>query len=313
MTSGPGGGAGSFQSAYAHALSDYLLAPTEARLRVAYELGREAVRRQLSVLDLAVAHQEALLTALTGAGSEAGLQPPPAQEQPVPPGGEQPASPDGEQPVSSVEVQRVTRSGDFFMESLSSFEMVQRGFKEARQAFLLERRQKELSRQLSTFLADASLALHAPESLEEMLQLVAEQARELVDAVCCVVTVAVAGHPRAAGAASHAEADRRWTAFVRWLDLFAIYRFLRLRGGSVRIDGEPLARLPFFRNGAGDRPLEGWLAASLTALDGGELGAIQLFDKQDGGFTADDESALVHLAQMASAAVERVRLYQERD
>jgi Phosphoserine phosphatase RsbU, N-terminal domain/GAF domain len=286
---GPRGGAGSFHAAYASALGDYLLHPTEVHLRVAYELGREAVRRQLSVLDLAVAHQEALLAALTEAGSQ-------AEEQPVPP----------------AEVQRVTRAGDFFLESLSSFEMVQRGFKEARQAFLLERRQTELSRQLSTFLADASLALHAPESLEEMLQLVAEQARELVDADCCVVTVAVAGHPRAAEAASHAEDDRRWTAFVRWLDLFAIYRFLRLRGDSVRIDGESLGPLPFFRNAVGECPLKGWLAASLTALDGAELGAIQLFDKQDGRFTADDQSALVHLAQMASAAVERVRLYQQQ-
>ena len=31
---------------------------------MAYELGREAVTRRLSVLDLAVAHQEALLAAL---------------------------------------------------------------------------------------------------------------------------------------------------------------------------------------------------------------------------------------------------------
>ncbi len=306
MSGGLSGGAGSFGSAYALALGDYLLHPSEAHLRVAYELGREAVRRQLSVLDLAVAHQEALLNALTGAGSE-------ADEQPPPPAEESPVAPVEMQPGPPAEVEWVTRAGDFFLESLSSFEMVQRGFKEARQAFLLERRQRELSRQLSSFLADASLALHAPESLEEMLQLVAEQARELVDADCCVVTVAVAGHPRAAGAASHAEADRRWTAFVRWLDLFAIYRFLRLRGGSVRIDGEPLAGLPFFRNAADDPPAEGWLAASLTALDGGELGAIQLFDKQKGGFTADDESALVHLAQMASAAVERVRLYSERE
>jgi hypothetical protein len=38
-------------------------------LRVAYELGRQAVSRQLSVLDLAVAHHEALLSALSGTSS----------------------------------------------------------------------------------------------------------------------------------------------------------------------------------------------------------------------------------------------------
>ena len=235
----------------------------------------------MSVLDLAVAHQEALVSLLVGASG-------------------------------STETQQVTRAaGDFFLESLSSFEMVQRGFREAQEAARLERRQTEMSRQLSTFLADASLALDASDSLEEMLRLVAEQARELVAAECCVATVAAAGQPRATEAASYSQADRRWTGFVQWLDLFAIYRVIRLGGGSVRIADEELAALPAFRTAVGNRPLKGWLAASLTALDGSELGAIQLFDKQDGSFTESDEALLIHLAQMASAAVERARLYQE--
>jgi hypothetical protein len=270
--------AGPFRAAYASALGEYLRNPTEASLRVAYELAREAVGRQLSVLDLAVAHQEALQSALGGA-----------------------SEPD--------EMQRVVRAaGDFFLEGLSTFEMVQRGYREARQAAWLERRQTELSRQLSTFLADASLALDAEDSLQEMLRLVAEQARELVDADCCVATVTAEGQPRAAEAASYSE-EARWPSFVRWLDLVATYRLLRLRGGSVRVAGEELASLPHVRGPAGP-PLRGWLAASMTALDGTELGAIQLFDKHDGAFTGEDEAALVHLAQMASAAVDRARLYR---
>jgi hypothetical protein len=275
-----GTGAGPFRAAYASALGDHLRAPTEATLRAAYELARDAVGMRLSVLDLAVAHQEALLAALAGA-SGAG------------------------------EVQEVTRAaGDFFLEGLSTFEMVQRGFSEARQAALLERRHIELSRRLSTFLADASLALDDHDSLQEMLRLVAEQARELVGADCCVATVAAEGEPRMAEAASYPEADRSWQTFVRWLDRPGIYRLLRLSGGSMRVAGEQLARLPPFGTAAGDRLPRGWLAASLTALDGSELGAIQLFDRQGGGFTVDDEAALVHLAQMTSAAVERARLYQ---
>ena len=61
-----------FRAAYASALGDYLRDPSEGSLRVAYELGREAVSRQLSVLDLAVAHQEALLSALAGAVGRGG-------------------------------------------------------------------------------------------------------------------------------------------------------------------------------------------------------------------------------------------------
>ena len=277
-----GTGTGPFRSAYAAALLDYLLEPSEATLRVAYELAREAVSRSFNVLELADAHQQALMSVLLDASDAA-------------------------------EAQAIARAaGDFFLEGLSTFEMVQRGFAEARQAALLERRQTRLSRQLSTFLADASLALDASESLEEMLRLVAEQARELVGADCCVATVAVGGGPRTAEGASYPEDERRWSTFIRWLDLLAIYRVVRESGGSVRIGGEQLTRLRPFCTADTASPLRGWLAASLTALDGRELGAIQLFDKQGAGFTVDDEAALVHLAQMTSAAVERARLYHER-
>ena len=60
MSAGGATGTGPFRAAYASALLDYLLQPTETSLRVAYELAREAVSRSFSVLDLAVAHQEAL-------------------------------------------------------------------------------------------------------------------------------------------------------------------------------------------------------------------------------------------------------------
>jgi Phosphoserine phosphatase RsbU, N-terminal domain len=283
VSTGDGAAAGPFRLAYAHALADYLREPSERLLRVAYELGRQAVSRQLSVLDLAVAHQEALLSALS-------------------------------ETSSSAMMRHVTRgAGDFFLESMSSFEMVQRGLAETRDAVRHERRQTEMARQLSTFLADASLTLDASGSLDEMLRLVAEQARELVNADCCVATVAMDGQPRTAEAASYVQGDRRWTAFVQWLDLFAIYRFIQQRGGSVRLAGEEITRVAVFLTRPGDLPLRGWVAASLNALDGSELGAIQLFDKQGGGsFTGDDEAALIHLAQMASAAVERARPYQDR-
>ena len=271
---------GSFRAVYASALADHLRAPSETSLRVAYELGREAVGRRLSMLELAIAHQEALMSVLD--------------------------APSGEHRARQV----ARAAGDFFIESLSSFEMVQRGLDEARDAFWRERRQTELSRRLSTFLADASLALDVSDSLQEILTLVSEQARELVGAQCCLTTVSLDGRPRAVEAASHPQPDTRWAALLRWVDLLGVYELIRLSGGSTRIVGDELTRLPPFRHCSGDRPPHAWLAASLTALDGSEIGAIQLFDKHDGEFTRDDEATLVQLAQMASAAVERARLYQ---
>jgi hypothetical protein len=271
--------AASFRAAYARAMGEYLRDPSEGSLRVAYELGRDAVRRQLSVLDLAISHQEALLATVTDS-------------------------------AGSTEQRMMHAAGDFLLESLSSFEMVQRGYGEAREAAWRERRRTDMSRQLSTFLADASLALDGSGSLEEMLRLVAEQARELLGGDCCVVTVAAHEQPRTAEAASYAQPDTSWTGLVRWLDLAEIYRLLRVSGGSLRLAGDQLSDLAPFRQSTGGRELRGWLGASLTALDGSELGAIQLFDERAGRFTEDDEATLVHIAQTASAAVERAGLYQ---
>ena len=145
-----------FGEAYEAALRAYLAERDERRLREAYELGRQAVGRQLALLDLARAHHEALAAVL-------------------------------EQHESARDI--TAAAGEFFVESLSAYEMAQRVYREARDQAALERRQAAMLRQLSTFLADASLALGASDSLAEMLQLVAEEARELVGAGRCIVAL----------------------------------------------------------------------------------------------------------------------------
>jgi Phosphoserine phosphatase RsbU, N-terminal domain len=279
VTERVGTGPPAIGAAYASALRDYLAEPTEQSLREAYELGRDAVARQLSVLDLALAHQEALLSVVDGASGAEDVR------------------------------QLVRTAGSFLLESLGAFEMVQRAVGEAREAAETERRQTAMSRQLSAFLSDVPLALGTADSLPEMLRLVVEQAVELLDAECGVATVAGDGLPRIAEAVTCVGDERRWAKVVQWLDLFAVYRQVRLNGGSMRADSEQLRQLSSFTSVGGEPAARHWLAASLTTFDGGELGAIQLFDKLEGGFTADDEAALVHLAQMASAAIERAQLH----
>ncbi|MDQ3889010.1 MAG: hypothetical protein M3312_00450 [Actinomycetota bacterium] len=244
-----------FRAAYESALARHLAERGESGLRAAYELGRDAVEHRLGVLDLAAVHHEVLVAALTG------LAP-------------------------SGEIERVARAaGDFFLESLSAFEMIQRGFGEAREAAMLERRHAEMLRQLSNLLADASLALGASDSLEEMLQLVAEEARELTNARYCLATADVSPAGGVIRAASLADAaDARWSELLE----------------SGRPSREAARALPSF------------LWAPLTTLDEREFGSIQLVDKVDGDFTELDEAVLVHLAQMAAAALERARLYERR-
>ena len=58
-------------------------------------------------------------------------------------------------------------------------------------------------------------------------------------------------------------------------------------------------------------PLRGLLAVPLFGRDGRVIGVIQLSDRIEGEFTADDEAILVQLAQMASVAIENARLYEQ--
>jgi hypothetical protein len=266
-----------FRAAYGSAFRGYVLDASEINLRAAYELGREAVVRELSVLDLTLVHHDALLDAL--------------RER------------------ATGDVEHVTRAAAaFLLESVSAFEMVRRGFTEARQAALLERRHAAMLRQLSSFLADVSLAVATPEPLEEMMQLVAEQARELVGCEWCRVSVAIGDDVREAISTSEMDArtvDPSHTGHDG------------PRSATARIaPATPDDRADF---GAADvgmsRPRrrthqERSLAAPLTALDGRAIGSLEVASKRDGDFSGVDEAVLAHLAQMVSATVERTRLYQ---
>jgi len=164
-------GASKLRTSYAAALRSHLDDPSEATLRSAYELGRDAVASELSVLDLAALHHDALRAALSEdhrAGS----------------------------------AERIIRAAaDFYLESLAASEMVQRGFREARETARVERRQ------LSNLLADASLAFDASGSLEEVGRLVAEQARELTGAKRSRVTATLPGLSRQLEVTSSSESD----------------------------------------------------------------------------------------------------------
>lgn len=169
--------------AYRSALRSYVNTPGEELLLTGYELGRDAVRRQLGVLELASTHHAALAAALAAAGGETG--------------GDTGAA--------------IVAAGEFFGEALAAFEMVQRGFGEAQEAALLERLQSKLLRRLSSFLADTSLAVDTADATGEVLQLVAEHALELLPAGLAVAVArdAAGGTTRTAafGPAALPDAD----------------------------------------------------------------------------------------------------------
>lgn len=262
-----------FGERYAAALHASLADAGETALTSAYDLGRVAVRSELSILDLAAIHHQALLNEIDAAAD------------------------------ASAAVRATRTAGDFFLESLSAFAMLEGVLRERAEVARLEQRQAALLRRLSGFLGDASLALDAHASLQELLQLLAEHALEVVDADACSVRLGPTERdPSVLQAAAHATPETPDPDAADRLD--DLYPALRPDGGSVRLARGELAEHISDATFA-------WLAAPFTALDGRRLGLLQLFAFGEGRRFSDvDDAALTQLAQMASATFERIELYR---
>jgi serine phosphatase RsbU (regulator of sigma subunit) len=137
---------------YAEAFAAYLAVRGERELGVAYDLGREAVSSQLSVLDVAEAHHAALQSALA---------------------------------TSHDPADTVRAGADFLRESLSLFESVHRGYHEVQEVARLEHQYVEQLRAL----ADASVAINSSLTVEDILQLTADAARAVIGATRATVAV----------------------------------------------------------------------------------------------------------------------------
>lgn len=267
------------EEAYAAAFEEYVALGQEKSLRAAYELGRGAVREQLSVLELAGIHHRVLASALR---RRTGLD----------------------------EISHVTRAAaEFFLESLSAFEMVQRGFWEATDMARLE---KEHAVQLR-HLAEASMDVNSTLSLQGILQVLADRSREVVGAHWSLARVVV-DERRAIGAEAISCSDETDhgrgllnSPEVRRLDWLGIpprpiVRFTQAELAE-RPEWRPVAeRLP--------RPVGGLLAALLVGRDGRTLGTVHLLDKAEGEFSETDESLLAQLANTSSVAIENAQLYE---
>jgi GAF domain-containing protein len=251
-----------FRPAYAAAFEAFLRDESETALRSAYELGRDAVSRQVGLLELAQTHHAVIIASLAGVSE-------------------------------SLESQRITRaSADFLVEALSAYEMVRRAVAEAQEAVLVERRQAEMIRQLSTLLADTSLALQTHSSIDEMLQLVVEQTLELIDGTWCAAhTVSPLPRPTAIFACAGVDlpdssqlVEESYAAF------------------------EPRSQIKPMRVAVPTSSGEA-VAVALAALDGQTIGLLAIGSKTRSPLSDLDEAVLTHIGQMTAAALERALRY----
>lgn len=162
-------------------------------------------------------------------------------------------------------------------------------------------------------LSQASLAINSAQSVEQVLQIVTDNAAQIIGAHQASTTAALPDKVTAPTA-------------VRLSDKYGGLRKIYTSGsGSEAMLGiqQSLCMTEAELANAGDKrwahavvngvPMRGWLAAALTGRDGRSMGLAQLSDKYEGEFTAEDERILVQLAQMASIAIENTLTSEARE
>ena len=156
-------------------------------------------------------------------------------------------------------------------------------------------------------LAEASLAIASALSLDDVLKMITDQAAKVINSAFALIWLKVneTSGRRTIVTMSRTRADHDTIDDRSEQLLDSIAHQIR---GSVKLTGEQLQKFggtPLFEG------LRTLLAAPLLERDGEPAGLLMLAEKPNAAFTADDETVLTQLAQMASVAVQNARLYRE--
>jgi len=167
-------------------------------------------------------------------------------------------------------------------------------------------------------LSEASLAIHSAMSMEKMLQVITDTAREIIGAhratavttwdqnwARCKTTLSLSPEfePRRPllSPSSGCELHTLWLALGRAGRLSSAELLAHPAWHSL---GRSLCDL-------GQPP--DWLAAPLTGRDGRDMGLLHVCGRCQGDFTPEDEAVLLQLAQMASIAIENTLNSEARE
>lgn len=164
--------------------------------------------------------------------------------------------------------------------------------------------------------ADAAQAITWHQTLDGMLQEVAEQARGVIGAHQAVVSLTTSSDwSQAINALSLSEKYVKYRDLRDPSDGSGIYAMVCENNRVVRMTQEELEAHPRWRNFGSyldKHPfMRGWLAVPLTGRQGQNIGLLQLSDKYEGEFTLQDEYVAIELAQLASIAIENARLLEQ--
>jgi signal transduction histidine kinase/DNA-binding response OmpR family regulator len=193
-------------------------------------------------------------------------------------------------------------------------ELYRKTVQNQRQAELERKRAAQLQK-----LAAASLAINASRSLQSLMQVVADSARDIVGAHQAIALynpdpLVAFGTRQTEAVGSFSEKYSHWRGRRLRLDACAQTQVARSRR-ATRMDKAQLRAHPDWQivQNLEVPPIEGMLAAPLVAGDGRNMGVVYLSDRLEGHFTDEDEAILTQLAQMASIAIENSLFAEERE
>jgi len=164
--------------------------------------------------------------------------------------------------------------------------------------------------------AETGRTMTAQLSADSAVHVLAEEARSIIGAHQAVASLTIAEDwSQAINAVSLSERYARWREYATVPDGSGIYAEVCRTNQPMRMTQAELEAHPLWRGfgvHAKNHPaMRGWLAVPLIGHGGRNLGLVQLSDKLEGEFTAEDEAILVQLASIAAAAIENARLYNE--
>ena len=158
----------------------------------------------------------------------------------------------------------------------------------------------------------AAARIHSARTLDGVLGVITEEAREIIDAHQAVTSITTGAGLQLINCAILSDKYAAWRGYTEKTTGAGIYALVCETNRPIRMTQAQLEAHPRWRNFSGEGskhpPMRGWLAVPLVGRDGRNLGLVQLSDKLDGEFTAGDEAVLMQLARLASIAIENTRL-----
>ncbi len=182
------------------------------------------------------------------------------------------------------------------------------GRKEVEEA--TRRRAEQLQR-----LAEIATRINSAQDVKSVVGVVTEEARSLIGARQSATSMVLASHhPQVINVISTAASQPSDPASTN-VDGPQLYEAVNAEKEPIRLTQDALGQDPRWQT-LGKIALaiptsNGWLAVPLVGRNGKNLGLLQLADKDEGEFTAEDEAILVQLSRLAAIAIENAKLYDE--